>query len=50
MSKIGRFYSTIDIADLLKVQPEGHKLAVLRIPFARKLRITWWLDADGNVA
>lgn len=45
-----RWYKTIDVGDLVKVQPGGYKLAVLRVPFSRKFRITWWLDGDGKLA
>lgn len=45
-----RGYFKIKIEDFPKIQPPGYRLAVLRIPFARKFATTWWLDASGRLA
>lgn len=44
-----RWYMVVPAADIQKIVPEGYMLAVLKIPFSSKLRITWWLDANGRI-
>jgi len=36
-------------SDLVKVMPEGYKLAVLHLPLIRKFTITWWVDKGGKI-
>lgn len=43
------WYTVVRVDDIVKIVPEGCKLAMLRIPFLGSLRITWWLDADGRI-
>lgn len=35
------WYTVVPAADIVKIVPEGYKLAVLKVPFSRKLRLTW---------
>lgn len=43
------WYTTVRAEDIVKIVPKGYKLAILKVPFSGKLRITWWLDATGRV-
>lgn len=43
-------YWTVTPDQIKRVMPEGHRLAVLKLPFTRKFALTWWLDADGKLA
>lgn len=50
MTRRKRSWLTIVAAeDIVKIVPKGYKLAVLKVPFSRKLRLTWWLDANGRI-
>lgn len=44
-----RLYSVVAARDIVKIVPEGYQLAMLRLPFLGKIRITWWLDASGRI-
>ncbi|MCC3292411.1 hypothetical protein [Arthrobacter sp. zg-Y1110] len=47
--KQSRRYMVVPAEDIVKIVPEGYKLAVLKLPFTGKFRLTWWLDANGRL-
>lgn len=43
------WYTVVAAENLPRIVPPGYKLAILKVPFSRKLRLTWWLDANGRI-